>query len=246
MPKPNYPYPPVKYSILILTYNRVDLIEARLAECARIFNGRGDVAIEILSNGCTDETGLFLATQVMNWNSATDKGGLQLTTTGIKENVGFGPGFNMLAKDALGDVIFIVSNDVKILGDFITPVASAIRQEARALYCHQMIGEAAGWNQFAGTIVQYPAGHFLACTRPLWINVIGGFDERYIPNDYEDVDLGMFLGKMEIPLFPMPDLPIEHAGAGTLGYTPERFENTVLQRKRFAEKWELPNVPERP
>ena len=242
MPKQN---PPPKYSILILTYNRVDLIEARLAEIERLYAYRRDLEIRVLDNGGNDSggTNLFLLSRTRDWPNET---GSKLYVNRIAKNIGFGPGFNYLAKDALGDVIFIVSDDVKILGDFITPVASAIRQEARALYCHQIINEPAGWNQFARTIVQYPAGHFLACTRPLWINVIGGFDERYIPNDYEDVDLGMFLGKMGIPLFPIPDLPIEHAGAGTLGYTPERFENTVLQRKRFAEKWNLPNVPERP
>ncbi|KKM92634.1 hypothetical protein LCGC14_1216560, partial [marine sediment metagenome] len=237
MPNPNYPYPPVKYSILLLTYNRVDLIEARLEECARIFNGRADVAIEILSNGCTDDTGLFLVAEGRNWNSATEKGGLQLTTSGIKENIGFGPGFNMLAKDALGDILFIVSNDVRILGDFITPVAEAIEVFPYSLVCHEMIEGPSGWNQFGGTVINYPAGHFLACTKKLWYEVVGGFDDRYIPNDMEDVDLGMALKQLEIPMVRMESLPIEHMVAGTLGYTPERYENTVLQKKRFAEKW---------
>jgi predicted glycosyltransferase involved in capsule biosynthesis len=94
-------------------------------------------------------------------------------------------------------------------------------------------------------MVPYPAGHFLACARTTW-KKIGGFDERFVPHDYEDVDIGMTCCELEMTLIEKGDLPIEHMVAGTIGYSPERMENTVLQRKRFAEKWGLPNVPERP
>lgn len=240
MPNPNLS--PTKYSILLLTYNRVDLIEARLAEIERLYAYRSDLEIRVLDNGGSDETNLFLLSRTLDWPNAT---GSKLYVNRIAKNIGFGPGFNKLAEDALGDVLFFVSNDVKILGDFISPVAQKIQENPEALYCHQIVTGAAGWNQFGGMAVQYPAGHFIACTRSVWKR-LGGFDPLYDPHDYEDVDLGMTAGEKGIEVFVVPGLPISHAGAGTIGYTPERYENTVLQRKRFAEKWNLPNVPERP
>jgi len=242
VPKQN---PPPKYSILILTYNRVDLIEARLAEIERLYAYRRDLEIRVLDNGGNDSggTNLFLLSRTRDWPNET---GSKLYVNRIAKNIGFGPGFNYLAKDALGDVIFIVSDDVKILGDFITPVAEAIEAFPNSLVCQEMISGPSGWNQFGGTVIDYPAGYFLACTKKMWWEVIGGFDDRYVPYDYEDVDLGMALEKLQIPMVRMEHLPIKHMVAGTIGFNPERYENTVLQRKRFAEKWELPNVPERP
>lgn len=237
---------PVKYSVLLLTYNRVDLIEARIDECARVFHGRDDVAIEVLSNGSDKETDFFLMAKGMSWRSATDHGGLQFVAGAIKKNIGFGPGFNMMANDALGEILFFVSNDVKIWGDFITPVMDNLNNNDYAIVCHELNNFPTGWNQFGGQMIPYPAGHFFACTKKLWKEVIGGFDERFIPHDYEDVDLGMAAKELEISLIGLPMLPVEHMVAGTIGYSPERMENTLLQRKRFAEKWGLPNVPERP
>ena len=243
MPSQNPPQ--TKYSILLLTYNRFDLLEARIEEIERVFKDRSDIEIRIFDNGSEDSTGLFLATRGMTWSITTGHPGLQWSVEGMTENIGFGPAFNMLSKRAKGDILFFVSNDVKIRGDFIDRVVKNIENNHHSLVCHELHNGPTGWNQFGGQMIPYPAGHFFACTKELW-KEIGGFDERYVPHDFEDVDLGMKCRKLEIPMIGMPQLPIEHMVAGTIGYSPERMENTVLQRKRFAEKWGLPNVPERP
>jgi GT2 family glycosyltransferase len=207
-----------------------------------LYSDRSDIEIRVLENGGNDGTTLVLNEYALQLRSKP----LRLNIRKIKPNIGFGPGFNKLADGALGDILFFVSNDVRIFGDFITRVMYNLDTDDYAIVCHELNNFPTGWNQFGGQMIPYPAGHFFACTKKLWIETIGGFDERFVPHDYEDVDLGMAAGKLEIPMIGMPMLPIEHMVAGTIGYSPERMENTVLQRKRFAEKWGLPNVPERP
>jgi GT2 family glycosyltransferase len=82
--------------------------------------------------------------------------------------------------------------------------------------------------------------------RTAW-DILGGFDKRFTPHDYEDVDLGMRIGKSnDFSLILRDDLPLRHNPASTIGYTDERFEHTVKMRALFAEKWGLSNEPERP
>jgi GT2 family glycosyltransferase len=169
-----------------------------------------------------------------------------VTKAGVSENIGFGQGFNMAVHGSCGEIIHLLSNDVQVRGDFIAPVEESLYLVPRAVVGQTLVANKAGWNEFGGDLpITYLSGHYLAMRRETW-DAIGGFDDRYHPYDYEDMDLSMTAMKQGRALLSTPVLPLIHQVAGTIGYTPERFEHTVKMRKLFAEKWGFENIPERP
>jgi len=225
----------VAHSLLILNYNRPDLLRDRLLEINKFLANHSDLHTYILDNGGNGD-----AEQTFR-----DNHGKNQTFFRLKDNIGFGPGFNWLAARADGTFYYLLSDDVRIFGDFIIPIKIVLDANPSALICHLAISYPAGWNQFGTRTINYPAGYFIACTAGTWKR-LGGFDERFAPNDYEDVDLGMKAQQNGIPLYVLRGLPIQHLNASTIGYSPARYNNTVIQRKKFAEKWSLPNIPEVP
>jgi len=226
-----------KFSICILTYNHPHLLDQRLGEL-EVFCGEHRPQVCVLDNG--GERGPVQLMVARHLDSAIDVVGYR-----VAQNLGFGPGFNFLATKATGQYLILLSDDVSVLGDFLTPLAEIVKRVEHGVVCHRLIDWKAGWNQFGDAVIPYPEGYFLAMSRGTW-DVLGGFDVRYEPYDYEDVDLGMNAREHGFLLVQAADLPLRHAGAGTLGFNPERTELTVRMRARFAEKWNLPNSPERP
>ena len=225
-----------EHSIIFLTFNKPELIDQRLDEVDQYLGRRHDFEVVVLNNGSTDRgvgLALYARSMLVNW---------PMILGSPKKNKGFGPGFNHAVKLSTGRIIYLISDDVKIFGDFID---SAVGPRSDEVICQRIIEPGAGWNDFPELSVRYPEGHFLAMERDLW-DELGGFDPRYKPHDYEDVDLGMRIIKQNKIMTAMPDLPIRHLVAGTIGYTPERMEHTIKMRAKFAEKWGLTNEPERP
>ena len=230
------PKPP-DFSICILTYNKPQLLDARLTELERFVSGTS-VEVCVLDNG-----GQRGAAQLVITRHIGPK--MNLRSFRLADNVGFGGGFNYLVSVSEGNRLVLLSDDVEVLGDFIAPVMSVLAKEPTALVCHRVIDWPAGWNQFGDVTFPYPEGYFLAMDRSTWI-LIGGFDPRFHPHDYEDVDLGMKAKDHGLPVIGVPSLALRHLGAGTIGQNPNRYENTIAMRARFAEKWNLPNQPARP
>jgi GT2 family glycosyltransferase len=230
MPNPDF-------SICILTYSKPHLLDARLSELEGFASGYS-VEVCILDNG-----GQRGAAQLVISRHIGPK--TPLRSFRLADNIGFGGGFNHLVAQSKGDRLVLLSDDVEVSGDFLGPLTDALEEEPTALLCHRVIDWPAGWNQFGDVTFPYPEGYFLAMDRRTWI-LMGGFDPRFHPHDYEDVDLGMKAKEHGIPILPMPSLPLLHRGAGTIGQSSSRYENTISMRARFAEKWNIPNLPVRP
>jgi O-antigen biosynthesis protein len=230
-----------RFSILILTYTKPDLLQARLAEIDRYIAGRDDPSFEVVvcDNGSPNREASLVAASFGLAARFT------VRTLRLEPNRGFGQGFNHAMDEAEGDIWICLSDDVQIGADFLSALDEAFRASPRALICHQMVDWPAGWNVFGGVTFRYPMGYFLAAPGAVW-DELQRFDPRFWPNDYEDVDLGMKAREANISIVPMPGLQLLHASAGTIGYTPERMEQTVRMRALFAQKWGLPNVPTRP
>lgn len=226
-------------SIVILTYNRPDLIEARLHEVARIYSGDPWVEVVAFNNGSTDsDTAGLIKDFRLRCN-------FPYTFINQQSNLGFGRGFNTAAGYASAPVVALLSNDVRVTGDFAHPVLKALK-DGRRLVGHRLINWAAGWNQFGGRIIPYLEGYFLACDKQAWKD-LGGFDaENFHPYDYEDIDLSYRAVQAGVDLLPLPALPLHHEPAQSIGYTPERLDHTVALRRVFALKHNLPLEPERP
>lgn len=228
-------------TILLLTYNRSDLLDFRLSELARLPLADHNAEVLVIDNGSTDGTPLI----INSYKNQFRQRGEEFASVRIMPNIGFGPGFNHGAKHARGQKLIFLSNDVRVFGDFLFAVEDMLNKNPRGVVCQSIISKPSGWNQFGELSFAWPAGYFLAATAETW-NELGGFDERFQPCDYEDVDLGYRALADNRPLIEIDDLPIEHLVAQTIGFSPERYEQTVRMRALFAAKHNLPNEPERP
>ncbi len=225
------------HSIVFLTYNRPVLIDQRLDEIDQHLAHRDDFEVVVFDNGSTDY-GVRLVLI-----SRSNICGFPLRIINQKPNIGFGKGFNKAVKHAEGEVLYIVSDDVAIFGDIIRP---SLIHNPNLVMCHRKINAGAGWNDFPEISIIYPDGYFLAMHKSAWER-LGGFDERFYPHDYEDLDIGMkILHDESLELIERPDFPIRHAAASTIGYSDARYEHTCKMRALFAEKWGLTNKPEKP
>lgn len=162
-----------------------------------------------------------------------------LKVVSLPDNTGFGPGNNRGAETAAGDIFAFVSNDVQILGDYITAIQVAVQYQARALYGAEMFSHNTGWNTFQeiGT-VPYIAGWCVIAERQFWQEV-GPWDERYIPCDYEDLDLSYRVVQADYPLVPL-NIPLKHdSGKSAESLSGGRLKVTLENQKRFLDKWGL-------
>jgi len=188
----------IKTSVIVPVWNRADLTMAWLNRHWSLYRGRPDVEVVIVNNGSTDTTPAIL----VQWGKVYGDA-LQVVTH--DENRGFSAGNNAGAAVARGSVLVFTSNDVIVNGDYLGPVEQRLNGQD-VLLGAQILTIDTGWNTFRGvevetvaegrdpkrepepTVIPYLAGHLVAANRSTW-DRIGGWDERYKPSDYEDIDL---------------------------------------------------------
>lgn len=189
------------------------------------YQARLNVEFIIIDNGSTDHTPKLLSDYREKMNN------LRVITN--KENRGFSVACNQGAAKAGGDVLLFLNNDTIVFGDYATPLLETVTDDTLA--GPELNSHNTGWNVFGEVTVPYIAGWCLALTKAAF-DELGGFDERYTPCDYEDVDLcytAVQAGKELVRL----DLPIRHLSGGSAMVN--RLAITEANRLKFAEKWEL-------
>ena len=160
------------------------------------------------------------------------------------ENIGYGPSCNKGFSQSSGDVVLFMNDDVRIL-DFVDTVISLAESNTDNLCGIELFDHNTGWNTFLDsnstkTTKAYINGWFLFCVRSSW-EKIGGFDERFFPCDYEDVDLSTMALDKGIELRAFPLLPVQHIG-GTSANKLNRVKITYQNREKFCKKWNLTPV----
>lgn len=153
------------------------------------------------------------------------------------ENLGFLRAANYGMSKANGDILCLISSDVRIEDDLTQLVKDIISYNPTRLIGGVVYEGSTGWNCFDnGKIFPYAEGWLLACTRVAW-REFGGFDERYAPCDFEDVDLSTTAISKGYTLYGIFSPKIRHLGAKTMGYTEDRMKVTEQNREKFREKW---------
>lgn len=135
------------------------------------------------------------------------------------------------------DVIILLSNDVEIRTNFVRQVTDIIRQTPKSLVGGVLYTHDTGWNRFGDRIFPYIEGWLLAMNLDGWTKAEWGFDERFSPSDFEDVDLSTFMLDAGYELVPLNNPGLHHIGAQSIGYNPEREARTRENRKKFEQKW---------
>lgn len=153
-----------------------------------------------------------------------------------EENQGFLKSSNYGVSQATGDIVCLISSDVRVEDDLAKTVKEVIALDPKVLIGGVLYSHSTGWNDFEGRIFKYLEGWLLCFTKETWAD-LGGFDERYAPSDYEDVCLSTTAIQKGYSLIPLNNPKIKHMGGGTYGYDETRTARTTANREKFRAKW---------
>lgn len=162
-----------------------------------------------------------------------------VTVLRTPENQGFLRTSNFGLKQATGDIVCLISTDVRIYKDLCPIVSAMMTVNPKLLLGGRYLDFDTGWNTFEGKIYKYIEGWLLITTKENW-EELGYFDERYIPCDMEDICLSttaLSKGFDIAAISAVNGLLVEHIGAQSIGYTEERRKITERNKKLFEEKW---------
>lgn len=182
----------------------------------------------------------------------TDDGDDQETVDGLKwwgqeskllpikhyrhENIGFLENSNYGLQIARGDVVCLVSTDVRIHKDIVTSILNIINEHPKSLVGGRLLDWNTGWNTFNNRIYPYLEGWLLATSKDGWED-LNYFDERYAPFDAEDLDLSTNAIHLGYNLTPLQSDYTLHIGAQTISYGEERENQTKINIGKFEKKW---------
>lgn len=215
-----------KVSVITPVWNSSQHTARYLIQAYQAYRASKDVEFIIIDNGSTDNTFYMLPEYLRKMDN------LRVITN--EENRGFPVACNQGARKATGDLLLFLNNDVTIFGDYVSQLLAVMDDDILA--GPELNEHNTGWNKFGELTIPYLAGWCLALTKATY-EALGGFDERYTPCDYEDVDLCYGAVKAGLNLVRL-ELPIRHISGGSA--MPDRLAITERNRVRFAEKWGLP------
>jgi len=219
-------------SIITPVWNRSDLTERWLFQNRAIYAEHSEIEWIIIDNGSTDDTGQIL-------KHYKDTMGNVLKIISLNENTGFGPANNRGAEIAKGNILAFISNDIQISGDYITPIEVLYSYDhGKVLFGPEIWGNNTGWNTFNLGTIPYVAGWCVVVEAALW-GVMCRWDERFVPCDYEDIDLSYQVVQGGGELTKLA-LPLKHdSGKSAEALPGGRLAVTLANQKRFMEKWGL-------
>lgn len=187
-------------------------------------------------------------------------------------NLGFGGGSNLAARVASGAFLLFLNDDSVLADGYVARLLATAGTDPSIGAVAGMVLSAEGAVQEAGSVlwrdgwvehiggsgpedeasfsfvrdVDYASANGLLVRRAAW-QTVGGFDERYFPAYYEDVDLCMALREHGYRVAYDPRARLVHLESQSTGEAYRGFL-LVRNRDRFADRWreELTAFPERP
>jgi GT2 family glycosyltransferase/SAM-dependent methyltransferase len=246
-------------SVVVVCFNNLEFTR-RCVEALRRHTPPGAYELILVDNASTDGTADYLATL------AGEVPNVRIVSNA--ENLGFGGGNNRGVDEARGGFLFFLNNDTEVQAGWLAALVAlaARRRDAGAIGCKLIYPD--GRLQEAGALVfkdgsawnfgrfddpddpeyeyvrevDYASGAALLVRHDLF-REIGGFDPRYDPAYYEDVDLCFAVrGRGACVLFQPLARVIHHEGVtGGLDVASGAKRHQVLNQPKFVEKW-LPAV----
>jgi len=126
---------------------------------------------------------------LMGWSGGNPNGMLSnLRHLRMKNNGGFILSSNAGIKRATGDIVCLLSSDVKLRMDIVKPIENVLETTPKCLVGGRLIDWDSGWNTFNGQTFPYLEGWLLSATKQGW-EELGYLDEDLVPHDFEDVSL---------------------------------------------------------
>ena len=234
---------PPRVSALVLLCNRAEVTLSCLQSLAAA-DARTSTEVVLVDNGSSDRTGELLARVT----------GAKVVTN--RTNVGYPVGVNQAAREADGDYLLLLNNDVEVLGRSVDAAADYLDRHpdvgmvgGRVVLLDGTLQEAGcailsdGWaRQIARgrpaddpsvryeRTVDYCSGAFLMVRRDLF-RAVGGLDEVYSPGYFEDPDLAVKFHRRGFRTVCLPDVAVLHYENAT---SERLYDTTALVRRNHA------------
>lgn len=164
----------------------------------------------------------------------------------LAENRGYGPAVNAGAREARGEFLLVLNDDVRLEPDAVALLlrrfaderlfAAVPRVRSPLASCGDEGGKRgelrAGLLEIVEVAAQadqatlYPVGCCFLCPRVLFLE-LGGFAEAYAPFFWEDVELGWRAWRRGFSVLHVPEAACDHEGSATL-----REHRAVEERER--------------
>lgn len=180
-----------------------------------------------------------------------------------KKNKQFLVNCNNAAKEAKGKYIVFLNNDTQVQKDWLKALTDLMEEDiniglagSKLVYPNGRVQEAGGIVWKDGTVLQYGndrqsgeeelnylretdyiSGASIIIRKTLW-DEIGGFDERYAPAYYEDVDLAFEVRKRGYRVVYQPESEVIHFEGMTEGKDIGKKTMIEINRMKFWEKWD--------
>lgn len=242
----------VRTSIIICVHNHA----SHTFQCLRSLLPEIDLTeteVIVADNASTDETDRLLA----KFTNA-------ITVLKNNENLGFVEGCNLAAKVAAGQYLIFLNNDTVVHPGWLPRLLETIESDASIGAVGSMLLDPDGSLQEAGGIVwrdgsagnygrgaaaadqkfafarpvDYCSGAALLVRKDLFCK-LGGFDKRYAPAYYEDVDLCFGIHSLGFRVIYQPLARVTHWEGTTAGtdITKGIKRYQPINRAKFFEKW---------
>lgn len=221
----------ITLSIITPVWNQAHLTASFLNSHHHYYGDRDDLEFIIIDNGSSDATPFLLDT----WRK---KGFCKVITN--EENRGFAAACNQGTFIADGAYFLFLNNDIILQDDYISILLDNLTGNRKTITGAAYLAFDTGWNKFDDITLPYIAGWCLAVESQDFYK-LGGFDERYFPGDYEDIDFCLNAMQNGYTLRQV-DLPIIHISGQTAEKQLDRNKVTLENQKRFMEKWSFKNV----
>lgn len=179
-----------------------------------------------------------------------------------KQNYQFLISCNRASKEANGEYLVFLNNDTQVQKDWLKALLDLLEANSRIglagsklIYPNGLVQEAGGIVWKDGGVLQYGnnrqpgekelnflreadyiSGASIMIRKSLW-EEIGGFDERFSPAYYEDVDLAFEVRRRGYKVVYQPESEVVHFEGVTESLDRERIEKIDENRKKFLEKW---------
>jgi len=219
----------VDISIITPVWNRSDLTQKFLFYNWSMYYNNPEIEFVVVNNGSIDNTGQILD----QWQQRM---GERLVVVHNEDNRGFSGGNNDGAKFANSSNFIFLSNDVQPVGGYVHPILKALKGDRDILIGAELFDWDTGWNTFNDKVIPYLAGWCIACSKRVY-EKLGGWDERYFPCDYEDIDLSKTAIEKGMVLLPL-SLKLRHEfGQSAKNLDGGREQITMQSQAKFIEKW---------
>jgi GT2 family glycosyltransferase/SAM-dependent methyltransferase len=244
-------------SIVIPVYNELTYTEDCLRQLDRTLprGFRGEIIV--VDDASTDETPSMLK------RLARDDDRIRVLSN--SDNCGFIKSCNAGAASASGDVLVFLNNDTLPMDGWLTPLLRVLEEQPDAgavtgklIYPDRTLQEAGGVVFSDGSAcnfgkgdraasaplynylreVDYGSGALLATPRAIF-NEVGGFDLRFEPAYYEDVDYCFTLRARGYRVYYQPESVVVHFEGATSGTDLKTGVKSyqVSNHRKFVEKW---------